>query len=252
MVDPEFEHPMHEEQDVVHVLWTGGWDSTYRVLVLLGQGRKVQPHYLIDNGRLSTELELKAMESIRACIPVHRSLAKGELLPTRISDKPTAVANNRIYAAYNEILKEFYVGEQYMWLAEYCERQGISNMEIGVENNPVVLEAVESTGYPYSEIFGRFEFPILSIDKLTMKNWAQGRGLLSVLEQTWFCHRPSRSGRPCGVCHPCEVSIKGGMGYRLSLKARVRYWLRITPRLKAFLKQFPRFYHTLYSLKHNR
>lgn len=35
-----------------HLLWTGGWDSTFRVLQLLLCSRDaVQPHYIIDPER---------------------------------------------------------------------------------------------------------------------------------------------------------------------------------------------------------
>lgn len=248
---PDAELELPAQQDVVNVLWTGGWDSTYRVLWLLEQGRIVQPHYLIDSNRRSTSFEIQAMGNIRTSVLAFPDLLKGELLPTVVADKKPTIENPSIRAAYNEILKSFYVGEQYMWLADYCDRRSISNMEIGVEKNPIVLEAVESSGYPYSEIFGRFEFPILSVEKVAMKRWAQEKGLLPVLEKSWFCHTPTQKGAPCGVCHPCEVSMKGGMGYRLPLKARMRYHLRVLPRVKALLKQFPRFYHVLYRLKHN-
>ncbi|QCF26291.1 hypothetical protein soil367_10285 [Hydrocarboniclastica marina] len=236
----------------MNILWTGGWDSTYRLLYLLSEGKCVRPHYIKDQARLSTYFELRAMESIRRATLDYPDILRGTLLPTEVSEKSDIASVPDIHAAYNEILKQFYVGEQYMWLADYCVGRGIDNMEIGVENNPIVLEAVESTGYPYSEIFGRFDFPILSVSKLTMQTWAREKSLLPLLERSWFCHTPTRDGHPCGVCHPCEVSIKGGMGYRLPLKARVRYYLRVLPRVKALLKQFPRFYHTLYSFKHHR
>ena len=58
-----------DEADPVHLFWTGGWDSTFRLLeLLLTQQRVVQTYYVIDPGRRSTPQELEAMEKIQASI----------------------------------------------------------------------------------------------------------------------------------------------------------------------------------------
>ncbi len=243
---------MRNEAETVHLLWTGGWDSTYRLLQLLSQGKQVQPHYLVDHGRPSSDYELRAMEAIRARIHKNTEKLPGTLLSTEISEKMSSVQSKRIREAYSDIVKKMYIGDQYMWLADYCETRGIEVMEIGIEENPIISKAVNSTGYPYTEIFGKFRFPILSTSKLEMKEWAEATGTLPIMELTWFCHRPTARAEPCGRCHPCEVTIEGGMDYRLPLRARVRYHLRVIPRLRAFVKTFPGFYYVLYSLKHNR
>ena len=50
----------------INLLWTGGWDSTYRLLeILLIEKKVVQTYYLIDQTRLSHELEMKRMDEIR-------------------------------------------------------------------------------------------------------------------------------------------------------------------------------------------
>jgi hypothetical protein len=192
------------------------------------------------------------MEAIRERASKEGEKLPGALLPMEISEKASSVQSKKVQEAYNAIVKTMYIGDQYMWLADYCEARGIEGMEIGVEENPIILKAVNSVGYPYTEIFGKFRFPILSISKLAMKEWAEATGTLPIMELTWFCHRPTASAQPCGTCHPCEVTISGGMGYRLPLRSRVRYNLRVIPRLRAFLKRFPGFYYILYSLKHNK
>lgn len=173
-------------------------------------------------------------------------------LPTEVSEKASSVQSKKVQEAYNAIVKTMYIGDQYMWLADYCETRGITGMEIGVEENPIILKAVNSHGYPYTEIFGKFCFPILSTSKLAMKEWAEATGVLPIMELTWFCHKPTTNAEPCGTCHPCEVAIKGGMGFRLPLSSRVGYHLRVIPRLRTFVKKFPGFYYVLYSLKHNK
>lgn len=243
---------MKHTTETVHLLWTGGWDSTYRLLCLLRDGKQVQPHYIIDPLRPSTDHELRAMGAISEQINKETEKLPGTLLPTKTSEKSPSVQSKKVREAYNAIVKTMYIGDQYMWLADYCETQGIEGMEIGVEENPIILKAVNSVGYPYTEIFGKFRFPILSTSKLAMKAWAESAGTLPILEQTWFCHNPTASAQPCGRCHPCEVAISGGMGYRLPLKSRVRNHLRVIPRLRTLLKKFPGFYYILYSLKHNK
>jgi hypothetical protein len=192
------------------------------------------------------------MQVIRKEIHDNSERLPGTLLPTVVSEKKRFVQNQSIGDAYQAILKKIYIGDQYMWLADYCETRGIEGMEIGVEENPIFLKEISSAVYPYREIFGKFRFPILSVSKVKMKEWAEATGNLAIMELTWFCHRPTDKGQPCGSCHPCEVTIKGGMAYRFPLKSRIRYHLRVVPRLRSFVKTFPGFYYVLYSLKHNK
>lgn len=243
---------MRRSPETIHLLWTGGWDSTFRLLYLLREGKQVQPHYIIDPGRPSSGYELRAMEAIRKHINDMTVKLPGTLLPTEISEKASSVQNKKVQDAYNAIVKKMYIGDQYMWLADYCVARGIEGMEIGIEENPIILRAVHSAGYPYTEIFGKFCFPILSTSKLEMKEWAQATETLPIMELTWFCHRPTAKAEPCGRCHPCEVTIRGGIDYRLPMRSRIRYHLRIIPRIRSFVKKFPEFYNMLYRLKHNK
>ncbi len=243
---------MKQTPEQIHLLWTGGWDSTYRLLYLLRKGKQVQPHYIIDPARPSSGHELRAMEAISEEIHKQPGQLPGTLLPAEMSEKAPAVQNREVHDAYNAIVKKMYIGDQYMWLADYCETRGIEGMEIGVEENPVILKAVNSVGYPFDRIFGKFSFPILSTSKLQMKEWAEATGTLPILELSWFCHRPTANAEPCGTCHPCEVTMKGGMGYRLPLRSRIRHHLRVIPRFRSFVKAFPGFYYVLYSFKHNK
>src|SRR5699024_9593065 len=54
---------------VKNVLWTGGWDSTFRILdLVLSKKESVQPFYILDSDRNSTPLELKIMDKIKKLI----------------------------------------------------------------------------------------------------------------------------------------------------------------------------------------
>ena len=141
---------MKYTSDTVHLLWTGGWDSTYRLLYLLREDKQVQPHYIIDPLRSSVDHELRAMEAIRERVSKEGEKLPGALLPTEISEKASSVQSRKVQKAYNAIVKTMYIGDQYMWLADYCEARGIEGMEIGVEENPIILKAVNSVGYPFT------------------------------------------------------------------------------------------------------
>ncbi|MFO7857943.1 MAG: hypothetical protein R6V11_03385, partial [Ectothiorhodospiraceae bacterium] len=48
------------------VFWTGGWDSTFRVLdLVLHQGEHVVPFYVRDETRQSIEQETRVMDRLR-------------------------------------------------------------------------------------------------------------------------------------------------------------------------------------------
>ena len=55
-----------------------------------------------------------------------------------------------------------------------------------------------------------------------MKEWAEQNGLMDIMNKTWFCHHPIND-EPCGICHPCIITIEQGLEYRLNKKALRRY-----------------------------
>ena len=57
------EYKFLEPKKIVNLLWTGGWDSTFRLCQLILVKRKnVQPYYIIDNKRKSLQKELITMD----------------------------------------------------------------------------------------------------------------------------------------------------------------------------------------------
>lgn len=55
-----------------------------------------------------------------------------------------------------------------------------------------------------------------------MKSWAEDRGLMEIMNLTWFCHNPM-NGKPCGQCNPCKYTIEEGLTYRFDEAALRRY-----------------------------
>src|SRR5688572_22265978 len=59
----------HGPDTPVVLLWTGGWDSTFRLLqLLLAQRLPVEPLYLLDDTRASSKVEIATVERLRAAI----------------------------------------------------------------------------------------------------------------------------------------------------------------------------------------
>jgi hypothetical protein len=117
-----------------HLLWTGGWDSTFRVLQLLLCSRDaVQPHYIIDPERPSSGIEIATMEALRWDIariaPAHR------LRSTVITPLERIPRDARIDAAWRELRRIVPIGEQYAWLAAYVRLKGLDTMELCIHRD---------------------------------------------------------------------------------------------------------------------
>ena len=237
----------NDEKNVVNVLWTGGWDSTFRILQLSTKDIIIQPHYLIDDidNRLSKNFELDAIRSITEEI---RNLASTQctirdLILMNVSDIDEC---NEITQAYNNLAKNHQIGSQYEWLARYSK--DINNLEIGDENgsanDSIIYGAIKANGdvkkivddkkgeyyildksissNDIIKVFGNYHYPILFYSKLEMKREAEEKGFIGILNKTWFCHSPINN-QPCGRCVPCKGTIKKGLEYRLNKAALRRY-----------------------------
>jgi len=66
----------------VDLLWTGGWDSSYRLLSLLLDLRlPVQPIYLYDDKRVSAPVEVQTMQRLRERLAEEWRREAGERTP---------------------------------------------------------------------------------------------------------------------------------------------------------------------------
>lgn len=221
----------------VEIFWTGGYDSTYRVVELSRRDITIQPYYLSDN-RLNEKYELGAIKRITKLIKNHPD-TKAELLDTvviPVDSRPEA--QPKIRDAYNRIFAKNWLGNQYVWLAEFAI--GHKGIELSIEKgtNPVKLinanggfkkladgsyavdEAI--TNADYLELFGNFTMPLLDVTKLDMKEFFKAHGYDEIMKATWFCHTPI-NGKPCGKCNPCKGVVEEGMAERLDDEALKRY-----------------------------
>lgn len=261
---------MEQQRDeVVNLLWTGGWDSTFRLLqLLLLQEKIVQPYYIIDPDRLSTGVEIRAMKRIKKQLFAGHAQTRDLLLPTRFKDLFDIHPNQELTVKFERILKHNFMGSQYEWLPRFCSETGIKEIELSIHRDdkvhqvlePFVVQSGAEEGTYYRldgtfqgsdeyELFRFFRFPIFNWTKLDMQNIARKEGFEDFMSLTWFCHNPRANSRPCGVCNPCIYTIEEGLWRRIPLSSRIRYYCRIQPRVKHLLMKCPPFYTLLRSIK---
>ncbi len=115
-----------------NVLWTGGWDSTYRLLErTFIEGRDTQPWYLIDAKRKSVHYEIRAMSGIMKELRA-RVRTQEQISPIRFVLLDDIKVNKDIQSAFADLRKKVYIGEQYEWIAHFAEHFKIKDIEVGM------------------------------------------------------------------------------------------------------------------------
>jgi hypothetical protein len=234
---------MTEPQAITRLLWTAGWDSTFRLLVALLVRRKaVQPYYLIDPDRPSTPDELHAMQRITAAI-ADRHADAARLLRGPVVAKVTDLhPDPAVTGQFQRLRSRSHLGGQYDWLARFAGQQGLSELELAIHRDDRAHAFLEphvvrddcggdpcyrlrdDPPDPDLRLFARFRFPVFDKTKRDMQREAADFGFADLMELTWFCHVPTPDGRPCGRCNPCRYTIEEGLGRRVPLPGRLRYY----------------------------
>jgi len=221
-----------------NILWTGGWDSTFRVLyVALVERRPVQPHYLIDPERQSTPFERNAIDRIRTA-----AIARGgSIAPPLFRPIDTIPITVEEADKYETLVRKYGIGAQYRWITAYAARTA-TKLELCIHRDDRAHAGVVAATAPGRQnksrpitaeeapetLFLRLSFPLLASTKTEMLQQAHHHHFHDLMEQTWFCHHPTRAGIPCGFCNPCRWTIKEGLGHRLPPAARLRERLERT------------------------
>ena len=210
---------------MINILWTGGWDSTFRVLqASLTQKLEVQPHYVVDPERPGSQMELDAIATIS-----RRANARGALiLPLICINKADIPERQAITQALLEMRGEDNVGLQYDWLARYADTLG-SPIELAIHKDDKAHALLAGQDPAQNAVFRYFQFPVFDMTKVEMQSIARREGFLDLLELSWFCHRPIH-GRSCGVCGPCCYTRDEGLGHRISWEGRLREKYRAVKR----------------------
>ena len=231
----------------INLFWSGGWDSTFRLLQLSQhEGVPIQPIYIRDHNRPGMAQEFSAMRDL---LPQIRSIAKSPVLDVDLYDRMAICRdfpNREISEAYVRLADEFGLGYQYELFALLCSGLGM-RAECAVEDSPrsKARKAIEtqcillpSDGVPgdlgclrvaskdgsadAETVFGRLDFGMLDVSKVEARRMAKDGGWMPLMDRTWFCHTPVR-GKPCGMCNPCRDAMVEGMSWRMPLLSRMRY-----------------------------
>lgn len=222
-----------------YTLWTGGWDSTFRMVELSREDVIVQPVYVIDEGRKSTDKEKCVMAEILEALR-KREGTQAELRDVIFVNKQEIPADEKITAAYQSVKARQGLGGQYDWLARLAKQY--PGIEIGV-GKPTNLggcrtlihqqgKLVEKDGRLQLDpeasteecmlLLGNFTFPIGGRTEEDMVNAIHTWGYEDIMSMIWFCHSPIH-GKACGMCNPCRIKIEGGMEWLLPEDSRKRY-----------------------------
>ncbi|MBH0201071.1 MAG: hypothetical protein HP496_01910 [Nitrospira sp.] len=222
------------------ILWTGGWDSTFRVLYAAWvEGKRVVPHYIVDTGRPSSLQELRAISRIKDSLRMHNKEVYDRIANLQITSGSEIPQDAEITDAWKRLREKMELAKQYDWLARYAKSRNLTALELGIEKDeyekkdgidltlflkanvertPLGTYRIKQGAAGDAELFARFEFPILDYTKVQMRDLAKKHGFIEILEKSWFCHEPI-NGRPCGMCNPCVNAVAQGMGYRFTRKA---------------------------------
>lgn len=231
-----------------NLLWTGGWDSSFRLLqLLIIQKKEVQPYYVIDTQRKSIVMELNAMHAIRYHLKSSFPDAAARLSDTIYENKDDLEISTDIVNYFRLFADQYKIGTQYIWLAAFAKTYGIHDLELCIDKGPFentwmeqVLARLTDLGddcrlhAPLSaddklNLFKDFKFPLLVIDKAGMEMVARENGFYDILIHCWFCLNPFLN-KPCGVCRPCRLTreAKNNHGHKMPGPAmrRIIIWLR--------------------------
>lgn len=215
----------------INIFWTGGLDSTFRVLELSTMPDvEIQPYYLKLPIRKSTTLEISAIKNITSII---RSLPNynGHLLDVKPYELTDITYFNDIHKAREKQKKtEYSVGWQYCYCADLCRHFNI-RCEVCLENEPTcgghkailhdsILNEnefdyfIDKDKSPHNNIYTIFEnidFP-KSVFHMNKNQEIEYINSIKpeILNHLQICHRP-RNGKPCGICAPCKQYIKLGL-----------------------------------------
>ena len=224
----------------VNLLWTSGWDSTYRLVELSRMDVRVQPIYVTGMGRPSEQRELQAQKEILEAL-VQKKETIAEILPVRYIDAADIPKNDKIQWAYDEIKKTVALGIQYETLAQ-CAAM-FDSVEIGseggLEQNLRMTEAINLCGKLIERdgtylmdpdtanemgqyAFSHFTFPIIDKTEAQMAENIKKWGYQDVMSHIWFCHNPI-NGEQCGLCRACEVKMLNDMEWLVTEKAQKRF-----------------------------
>lgn len=227
----------------VRLLWTGGWDSTFRMCQLAHmEGVEVQPVYITGTRKKNVAREKKAIREIWKTLM--KKQPKCRFHPVEYSEMEKDFPVPREYDEAWKRLQERFpdLGRQYRILGAYAAlHPGVEMGEEHYYEKPGTLYTIFNAvgGLKFDRdgighlprtvldpdirlLFGNFDFPIARYKEVEMKEIIQEWGWEDVMAHIWFCQEPIH-GKPCGCCTPCQVKMRAHMDFLLPEESRRRY-----------------------------
>lgn len=227
--------PWYERRGVVFLFWTGGYDSTFRLLqAVIDEGRTVQPVYLtgkIDNCptcqyyRKNREQEFTAMKNVVTMVREKYPTLGDKILPLVTVD--TVPENKELSEVFHRMRlhnfgRRFNQYEAMARLATHyqipmeigtvgIEGEGDGNLPMdrwGVYLRKNLIPKEEGkfgVKDPSSPVY-YLRFPVAYISKKQMLEIAKKNGYDSILRKSWSCWFP-KNGQPCGRCPMCRSRV---------------------------------------------
>jgi 7-cyano-7-deazaguanine synthase in queuosine biosynthesis len=227
--------PPYIDENTIHVFWTGGYDSTFRICqLLIDKGKKVQPIYItyqyIDDTKYGTQRnnrdnEIQTMDTIRSLINTKFPHIKYKLFPTMYinSIEDNSQITNSMYIMHYRHGKFTRPITQYERLSRFSYYYPFP-IDVSVEKcgtgmddatkNLRVDEGTDDCRIPTNlgddlksfKILNNLRFPIVHLTKHQMEEIAKKGQYNDILKLTWSCWFP-KNGSPCGKCDMCAHRI---------------------------------------------
>lgn len=234
---------MTNEGRTIHIFWTGGLDSTFRVVELSRDQCTIQPYYIMMEKRLSMHHELKAIETITRVLRKDKR-TKARLLDPILIDEYDIPRDTETFDSWVSMMRG--KSWQYYLLAKYANQYHLE-MEMGIQFSPIgsIAKFIDETlliPHPDSNydvqiidktraskdtltVFGNFCFPksLYHKNKSEEIEILRQEGYGNIVKHVWFCFDPLW-GYPCGHCTPC-ISFEEE-GVRLPYMGKMLYRIR--------------------------
>ena len=215
--------PAKPSSALSHLLWTGGWDSTFRVLqAVVLEERVVQPHYVVDLRRTGFGAEIRAMADIKRRIAERFPAARDRLLAVEIFQRDDIPENAALRKRFDQLRSQQWLGDQYEWLARFARWRQLSSLELAIHRDDRAYEFVHSvverattddidrgsrSRTRPSRSSSRSSFPSFRSPSSTWAGSPPSTDSPTSSNTPGSAHTPDARGRPCGRCNPCRYTI---------------------------------------------
>lgn len=234
------------QEKVTYIFWTGGWDSTYRMVELSRMDITVQPIYCVHEAVPSLHIELERLDKILQMLKAKKE-TKASFLPVKQVKVTQYAADAEIENSWKKLRNTIRIGSQYIFLAKVAKQ--FPGIELGIERPNGELSGCFATFEHFGKlveengnwkldpartdpaclaVFGQMTFPICHITEVEMVENIKKWGYQDVMQWIWFCRDPLIKNKEfvaCGVCRPCQQKMESNMEFLLPLKAQKRYHL---------------------------